>query len=70
VNTASRLEALTKDHRVQLILSEAVIEAAGLALELGETAEISARGREQSIAVRLVADAAVLPPARPEMNAG
>ncbi|MEO9900279.1 adenylate/guanylate cyclase domain-containing protein [Nisaea sp.] len=63
VNTASRLEALTKEHGVQLILSESVISAADASFENGERAEITARGREQSISVRLVEDATTLPSA-------
>ena len=63
VNTASRLEALTKERGVQLILSESVISAAGLALDIGERTEITARGREQSINVLLVEDATALPSA-------
>ncbi|MEQ8335059.1 adenylate/guanylate cyclase domain-containing protein [Nisaea sp.] len=61
VNTASRLEALTKEHGVQLILSESVITAAGMPLETGERTKITARGREQSIAVRLIPDTGALP---------
>mgnify|MGYP003676017501 CR=1 FL=1 len=63
VNTASRLEALTKEHGVQLILSEAVITAADLVLEIGERAEITARGREQSVSARLIEDVTALPAA-------
>ncbi|UUX48134.1 adenylate/guanylate cyclase domain-containing protein [Nisaea acidiphila] len=61
VNTASRLEALTKEHGVQLILSEAVIAAAGMEMENGESVEISARGREERVHVRLIENAAELP---------
>lgn len=61
VNTASRLESLTKEHGVQLILSETLITASGIQLEDGEAIEVTARGREQSVPVRLIGDAAGLP---------
>ncbi|WP_420402755.1 adenylate/guanylate cyclase domain-containing protein [Nisaea sp.] len=65
VNTASRLEALTKEHGVQLIVSKTVVDAANLVLEQGEAAEIAARGREQRVPVLLIADASTLPALSP-----
>jgi adenylate cyclase len=63
VNAASRLEALTKDFACQLVLSQAVAERAGLPLEDHPTREVTLRGRREPITVRIVVDAARLPPA-------
>ena len=63
VNAASRLEALTKDFGCQLVVSQAVADLAGLPLEPHPTREVSLRGRRESIAVRIVVDAASLPAA-------
>ena len=60
VNTASRLEALTKEHGAQLIVSQSLAEAAGADLDPAPTVEIDIRGRRQTLAVRVVADASVL----------
>jgi len=61
VNTASRLEAMTKEHDVQLIVSQALADAAGVAMVDAPTLEIAIRGRSRPLAVRLIADAAALP---------
>jgi adenylate cyclase len=61
VNTASRLEALTKELDVQMVVSEATIEAAGLDLSGFEGREVEIRGRAQIMKVRLIPDAAGLP---------
>jgi adenylate cyclase len=61
VNTASRLEALTKDFAVQLVLSTEVATAAGLDLSSYPIEEVSIRGREESLPVHLVKDASGLP---------
>ncbi len=57
VNTASRLEALTKDFAVQLILSETLAEAAGLDCARFLRQEIDVRGRKERLAVHLIDDA-------------
>lgn len=57
VNTASRLEGLTKDEQVQLIVSEALVSASGLAPETGRGTEIEVRGRSQPMAIRCIDDA-------------
>ena len=63
VNAASRLESLTKEFACQLVVSQAVAERAGLALEEHPTREVTLRGRREPIIVRIVLDAARLPPA-------
>jgi adenylate cyclase len=57
VNTASRLEALTKELSVQLVLSEPVAAHAGLDLSAFPRREIALRGRSGALAVRMVDDA-------------
>ncbi|MEQ8399182.1 adenylate/guanylate cyclase domain-containing protein [Thalassobaculum sp.] len=61
VNTASRLESMTKEHGAQFIVSQVVVEAAGADLEPAPTLEIDIRGRRQTLAVRVVMDASELP---------
>lgn len=61
VNTASRLEAMTKAHGAQLIVSQALVEAAAADLGEAPTVEIEIRGRMQSLPVRVVAEASALP---------
>ncbi len=60
VNTASRLEAMTKDHGVQLVVSRAVAREADLDVSIYETREVDIRGREKPLGVLLVPDAAEL----------
>ena len=54
VNTASRLEAMTKDQGVQLIVSEEVARHAATNLERFPAMEIMVRGRVQPLAIRCV----------------
>ncbi len=63
VNTASRLEALTKEFGAELVLSEAVAARAGADLSSYPAREVEIRGRREALAVRLVADAGALAPA-------
>jgi adenylate cyclase len=63
VNTASRLEAETKAHGVQLVVSDIVARHAGLDLGTFPLREIEIRGREEKLAVRIVASAKDLPAA-------
>lgn len=60
VNTASRLEALTKELGAQLVFSEAVSSMAGLRPINAERHEVQLRGRRDRIAVWAVHDAAAL----------
>lgn len=60
VNTASRLEALTKEFGAQLVISEAVVTSAGLDADVFPRHEIEVRGRKETIAVRVVVDARTL----------
>lgn len=52
VNTASRLEAMTKDHGVQLIVSEEVARHAAANLDRFPAMEIMVRGRAQPLTIR------------------
>jgi adenylate cyclase len=61
VNTASRLETLTKEYKCQLVFSEAVATHARLDVSRFERHDIAIRGRLEPLAVRVVADARELP---------
>ena len=54
VNTASRLETMTKEFGAQLVVSQDVAERAGVDLSNYPRHEIEVRGREEPIAVRVV----------------
>lgn len=60
VNTAARLEALTKEQGVQLLVSVALEQATTMDLSGFEQVELGVRGRSQSIQVRKIASASIL----------
>ena len=60
VNTASRLEAMTKDQGVQLVVSDAVATASGLDFADAAMLEIDVRGRDRPLTIRTVADATTI----------
>jgi adenylate cyclase len=60
VNTASRLESMTKDLAVQLVVSAEVERLSGVALDAFPRHEVAIRGRDDSLAVRAIAEAAML----------
>ncbi|NBC34262.1 MAG: 2Fe-2S iron-sulfur cluster binding domain-containing protein [Alphaproteobacteria bacterium] len=60
VNTASRLEGLTKEFGVQLVVSEALAREALIDLRDYPTETITVRGKSEKQKVRLVYDAAAL----------
>jgi adenylate cyclase len=57
VNTASRLETLTKEFAVELVVSEELLERAGLSLASHPRHDVEIRGRQGRLAVRAVARA-------------
>lgn len=57
VNVASRLEALTKEHEAQLVVSEEVLRTAGIDLADALAQEVTVRGISEPLAVRILADA-------------
>jgi adenylate cyclase len=61
VNTASRLETLTKEFGVELVFSAAVAEHAGLATEGLQRHEVTLRGRDQTLAIFALPQASDLP---------
>ncbi len=65
VNTASRLERLTKELDAELIISQRVAEAAGLRHAAIERREVDIRGRREPLTVFVMRRAAEieLPPA-------
>jgi len=60
VNTASRLESLTKDFAVELVVSQDLVDQAGLDLGDAPSHEVDIRGRKGRLLVRAVQDAAQL----------
>ena len=54
VNTASRLETMTKEFGAQLVVSQDVAERAGVDLSDYPRHEIEVRGREEPVAIRVV----------------
>jgi adenylate cyclase len=61
VNTASRLETLTKDYGAQLVVSEALIERARVALPQVPRHEIEIRGRVERLRILALASALDVP---------
>jgi adenylate cyclase len=61
VNVASRLEVLTKEFGVQLVVSARLGERAAIDLGDFELREIDIRGRRRPLRVRLIPDARALP---------
>ncbi len=60
VNTASRLEGMTKEYGAQLIVSESVEARAGLDLGQYQQETVSVRGRVEALGVRVIQDASQL----------
>ena len=60
VNTASRLETLTKEFKAQLVVSEDVALRAGVDLSRYPSHDIEVRGRAEPVRVRVVVDALTL----------
>ncbi len=61
VNTASRLEELTKEYGCELVVSEEVVRRAGLDLSDLPRYEVEIRGKREAVAVRTLLSAAALP---------
>ncbi len=61
VNTASRLEELTKEFACELVVSEVVVSRARLDLSQFPRHEVEIRGRREMLAVRTLPSAAELP---------
>jgi adenylate cyclase len=57
VNVASRLEAMTKELGIQLIVSEDVAARGGVDLDAFDRREVDLRGRAGTLSVRLIGSA-------------
>jgi len=53
VNTASRIEGMTKDYKAQLVISEEVLTRGGVAADSAERHEVTVRGRVEPMTVRV-----------------
>jgi adenylate cyclase len=61
VNTASRVESLTKTYACELVVSQAVVLGAGIDLGAAPSHDIEIRGRVERLTVRTFSSAADLP---------
>ena len=61
VNTASRLEQLTKEFAVELVVSKDVVRRAGLDFAAFPSQQVEIRGKREMLAVRTIASAAQMP---------
>jgi adenylate cyclase len=61
VNTASRIESLTKTYACELVVSEAVVDRAGIDLGAVPRHDIEIRGRVERLVVRTLTSARELP---------
>jgi adenylate cyclase len=61
VNTASRLEAMTKEHRAQLVVSDTVAGHAGVDLSGFPSHQLEVRGRSGTISAHVIINAQELP---------
>jgi adenylate cyclase len=61
VNTASRLESLTKNFACELVVSEQTVSRAGLDLSAFPQHEIEIRGKREILAIRTLSSAGELP---------
>jgi adenylate cyclase len=60
VNVASRLESLTKEYAVELVVSQELVDRAGMDLSAAPRHEVEIRGRQGKLAVRAIKRAAEL----------
>lgn len=60
VNTASRLETMTKDYGAQLVISKELADLAGIDMSDHEQHDVAVRGREETLTVYVVHDARTL----------
>jgi len=61
VNTASRLESISKEFSSELVLSEELVKKAGISLDGFPIHEVELRGRSATVQVRVVERASNLP---------
>ena len=61
VNTASRIESMTKEYKAQLMLSQSVADHAGIDLSNFPSHRLDVRGRSEDITARVVVNASDLP---------
>ncbi len=57
VNTAARMESMTKEFGIQLLVSSEIEKAAGVDLGAFELADVTIRGRDQSLSARKIPSA-------------